>query len=44
MRPFLKQGRYLFKSYAAKRDSGDIQALLRRELLALGSAAGIEIT
>ena len=43
-RAFFKQGRYLFKSYADKRDSGEIQAVLRRALRELGQDAGIDVT
>jgi hypothetical protein len=43
-RPFLKEGRYLWKSFADKSKSGEIQATLRRALGDLGRDAGIDVT
>lgn len=42
-RPFLKQGRYLYPAYYAKRDSGEFGLILTTVLLDVVKAAGIEV-
>lgn len=42
-RPFRKEGRYLYKTYYALRDSGEFQDLLSEELVKVGRAAGLEV-
>lgn len=43
-RPFLKDGRYLYKSYFDLKASGKIQAVLEKALLDVAKSAGIEVT
>jgi hypothetical protein len=43
-RAFFKDGRYLFKSYKDKKESGEIQRVLHQALRELGHDAGIAVT
>lgn len=43
VRPFDKEGRYLFPVYFKHRDSGRIQRLLQRSLLDVAHQAGMEV-
>ncbi len=42
-RPFLKEGRYLYDAYFAKRESGEFQDALSAALLDVASHAGIAV-
>lgn len=42
-RPFYKEGRYLYKGYFAKRDSGEFEDVLTRALLGVARQAGVVI-
>lgn len=42
-RAFMPEGRYLYKGYFAKRDSGEFQEVLTRALLDVAASAGIEV-
>lgn len=44
IRPFLKEGRYLYKEYFDLRDSGELRQVLERALLNVVEQAGIEVT
>jgi hypothetical protein len=44
VRPYIKDGRYVFRSYAVKTASGEIQAVLARALLDVAAQAGVEVT
>lgn len=43
-RPFVKQGRYLYPVYFAKRDSGEFTTILSMALDDVVRAAGLEVT
>lgn len=43
-RAFLKEGRYIYKSYFAKRDSGEFQRVLARALSGVAVDAGFTVT
>jgi hypothetical protein len=43
VRPFYKEGRYLYKSYFAKRDSGEFREIMIRALAGLAREAGIKM-
>lgn len=42
-RPVLKEGRYLYRSYFDKRDSGEFHAVLTRALLDVAAQAGVVV-
>ncbi|PSL02887.1 bacteriophage HK97-gp10 putative tail-component [Haloactinopolyspora alba] len=42
-RPFRKKGRYLYKSYFKKRDSGEFQQVMNRSLIDVARRAGVEV-
>ena len=42
-RPFLKDGRYLYRSYFDKRNSGEFQQVLTRALLGVAAQAGVVV-
>lgn len=44
IRPFLREGRYLYDVYFDKRDSGELQRVLEKALLKVAEQAGIEVT
>lgn len=44
VRPFIKEGRYLYPAYFHLRDSGRIQQVLERSLLEVAQQAGVEVT
>lgn len=43
-RAFFTDGRYLYPSYFAKRDSGELQQVLTRALLDVAASAGVVVT
>lgn len=43
VRPWMKEGRYLYKVYFAKRDSGELHRVLQKALLDVARQAGVEI-
>lgn len=43
IRPFLKEGRYLYDVYFEHRDSGRLQHIVNRSLLRIASQAGVEV-
>lgn len=43
-RPFLKEGRYIYRAYFDKRRSGEFQEILEDALMDVAKQAGIEIT
>jgi hypothetical protein len=44
-RPFIKRtGRYIYKSYFAHKDSGDMQQALSHALIKVADQAGLEVT
>ncbi len=43
-RPFLKEGRYLYRSYFDQARSGEFQKVLERALLDVARQAGVEVT
>jgi len=43
-RPFLKDGRYLYPTYHALKQSGEFEATLNRALVSVARRAGIEVT
>lgn len=43
IRPFLKEGRYLYDVYFEHRDSGRLQQVLNRSLLRVARQAGVEV-
>lgn len=42
-RPFFKKGRYLYPSYFRRRDSGEFERDLQRELVKVALHAGLEV-
>lgn len=42
-RPFIKEGRYVYKGYFAKRDSGEFQDVLTKALLGVAAQAGVVV-
>lgn len=43
-RPFLKEGRYIYKVYAEKKQSGEFQRALEKALAGVVEQAGLEVT
>lgn len=43
VRPFIKDGRYVYRSYFKLRDSGDIQTEITRALLGVAAQAGVVV-
>lgn len=43
-RPFLQEGRYIYKGYFEARDSGEFAAALEKALVEVAREAGIEVT
>lgn len=42
-RPFIREGRYIYKAYRAKRDSGQFEQVLTTGLIDVVTGAGIEV-
>lgn len=42
-RPFFKDGRYLYQAYFRRRDSGEFERDVRRELIRVAMEAGLEV-
>nr|UXE44747.1 hypothetical protein Hi04_10k_c361_00011 [uncultured bacterium] len=42
-RPFFKDGRYLYQAYFRRRDSGEFERDLQRELIKVALSAGLEV-
>jgi hypothetical protein len=43
VRPFIKEGRYLYAAYFRKRDSGEFQAILSKALREVAESAGLGV-
>ena len=43
-RPFVRQGRYVYKAYFGARDSGEFERILTKALLGVAASAGVEVT
>jgi hypothetical protein len=43
VRPFIKEGRYVYPAYFRHRDSGHIQQVLSRALVDVARSAGVEV-
>lgn len=43
VRPFKKEGRYIYDAYFRKRDSGEFQEVLSKALLGVAASAGVEV-
>lgn len=43
-RPFIREGRYVYKAYFGARDSGEFERVMTKALLGVAASAGIEVT
>lgn len=42
-RPFIREGRYVYKAYFGARDSGEFERVLTKALLGVAASAGVEV-